>query len=80
MDGVPPAAPSDDRPLVYACLGTSFNTRRLVFRTLIEGLADEPVDVLISTGNGTITVELCTGSGPMTMVMRISECAGQARA
>jgi MGT family glycosyltransferase len=55
MDEVPPAAPSGDRPLVYACLGTSFNTRRLVFRTLIEGLADEPVDVLISTGNGTIT-------------------------
>ena len=54
MDQIPPAAPTDDRPLVYVCLGTSFNTRRAVFNAAIEGLADEPFDVLISTGRGQI--------------------------
>jgi len=47
-------APRAERPLVYACFGTSFNRRLHQFRAVIEALADEPVDVVISTGKGTI--------------------------
>jgi MGT family glycosyltransferase len=56
---MPPAAPRssspDDRPLVYVCFGTSFNYRKHLFQAVIEGLADEPVDVLVSTGMGQVT-------------------------
>jgi len=55
MTPAPQAVYSADRPLVYACFGTSFNARKEPFTAVIEGLADEPVDVLISTGNGTIS-------------------------
>ena len=55
MDEAPAAAPPGDRPLVYVCLGTSFNTRRTVFRAVVDGLAGEPVDVLISTGKGRVS-------------------------
>lgn len=53
----PPPVPNGERPLVYVCLGTSFNARRAVFRAAIDGLADEPVDVLISTGKGRFSTE-----------------------
>jgi MGT family glycosyltransferase len=46
----PPAAPPGDRPLVYVCFGTAYNKRRALFKAVIEGLAEEPVDVLISAG------------------------------
>jgi demethyllactenocin mycarosyltransferase len=55
MEEAPPPPPPGDRPLVYVCLGTSFNTRRLVFKAVVDGLADEQVDVLISTGKGRIS-------------------------
>src|SRR4051794_19203730 len=55
MEPMPSTRKPDDRPLVYVCLGTSFNTRAEVFRAVIEGLADEPVDVLISTGGGELS-------------------------
>jgi demethyllactenocin mycarosyltransferase len=55
MDRLPPSAPNGDRPLVYVCLGTSFNTRLAVFKAAIEGLADEPIDVLVSTGRGSVS-------------------------
>jgi MGT family glycosyltransferase len=55
MEDAPPPAPTGDRPLVYVCLGTSFNTRPAVFQAVIDGLAAEPVDVLISTGKGTVS-------------------------
>jgi MGT family glycosyltransferase len=56
---MPPPAPRQPtpggRPLVYVCFGTSFNTRVHTFRAVIEGLADEPVDVLVSTGMGPVS-------------------------
>lgn len=55
MEPPPPPVASGDRPLVYVCFGTSFNARVEQFATVVEGLADEPVDVLISTGDGRIT-------------------------
>jgi demethyllactenocin mycarosyltransferase len=55
MEEAPPHAATGDRPLVYVCLGTSFNTRPAVFQAVIDGLADEPVDVLISTGKGRVS-------------------------
>jgi MGT family glycosyltransferase len=57
MEPPPPRAPRDGRPLVYVCFGTSFNTRAGHFRAAIQGLADEPVDVLVSTGGGRIASE-----------------------
>ena len=50
-----PRSDLGDRPLVYVCFGTSFNKRMQQFTSVIEALADEPVDVLISTGKSTIT-------------------------
>jgi demethyllactenocin mycarosyltransferase len=55
MEEVSPVEPNGGRPLVYVCLGTSFNTRRVVFQAVVDGLADEPVDVLVSTGKGRIS-------------------------
>jgi MGT family glycosyltransferase len=57
MDPPPPRAPRGERPVVYVCFGTSFNARPEHFRAVTEGLADEPVDVLVSTGAGVITPE-----------------------
>ncbi|MFL5780486.1 MAG: nucleotide disphospho-sugar-binding domain-containing protein [Thermoleophilaceae bacterium] len=57
MDAPPPRAPRPERPLVYVCFGTSFNARYGHFMAAIEGLADEPVDVLVSTGGGPMTKE-----------------------
>lgn len=45
-------APLGERPLVYATLGTVFNRAPEVFRAVAEGLADEPVDVVLATGPG----------------------------
>jgi MGT family glycosyltransferase len=49
----PPTRPS--RPLAYVAFGTFFNTWAEPFRIVIEALADEPIDVLVSTGGGTLT-------------------------
>lgn len=38
------------RPLVYVTLGTVYNQRPDLFAALFAGLADEPVDVLATTG------------------------------
>lgn len=55
--GPPPllTAPRRARPLVYACFGTSYNRRPALFRAVIDALADEPVDVLVSAGNGIVS-------------------------
>ena len=55
-----PAAPDDalpawvttlpDRPTVYVTLGTFLNTDRAVFRAALDGLADEPVNVIATVG------------------------------
>jgi MGT family glycosyltransferase len=56
MEKVPISKPQPDaRPLVYVCFGTSFNYRKHLFAAVIEGLADEPVDVLVSTGLGKVS-------------------------
>jgi MGT family glycosyltransferase len=39
-----------DRPLVYATLGTAMNTATNVFRDILTGLSDEPVDVIVTVG------------------------------
>ena len=62
MDPPPPRAARGDRPFVYGCFGTSFNGRPELFRTVIDGLADQPYDVLISMGAGDI---LATDLGPL---------------
>jgi MGT family glycosyltransferase len=57
MEPPPPRTRREERPLVYVCFGTSFNARAGHFRAAIEGLAGEPVDVLVSTGGGLMTSE-----------------------
>ena len=42
---------SEGRPLVYVTLGTVMNTATDVFRAVLEGLADEPVDVVVTVGS-----------------------------
>lgn len=57
LEPPPPRAPRRERPLVYVCFGTSFNARSDHFQAVVEALADEPVDVLVSTGAGRITAD-----------------------
>jgi MGT family glycosyltransferase len=52
----PPAAePAAERPLVYACFGTAFNGPVDQFKAVVSALADEPFDVLLSAGGGSVT-------------------------
>jgi MGT family glycosyltransferase len=69
MDPIPRAAEQPARPLVYVCFGTSFNTRQELFQAVIDGLADEDVDVLISTGKGPVT-EAVLGELPPNVELR----------
>jgi UDP-glucoronosyl and UDP-glucosyl transferase len=39
-----------ERPLVYATLGTVMNTATNVFRDILIGLSDEPLDVVVTVG------------------------------
>jgi UDP:flavonoid glycosyltransferase YjiC (YdhE family) len=39
-----------ERPLIYATLGTFFNSNLEFFRIVLDGLADEPVDIVITVG------------------------------
>lgn len=45
-----PAPALTERPLVYVTLGTFFNANLDIFRAVINGLADQPVDVLVTVG------------------------------
>jgi MGT family glycosyltransferase len=38
------------RPIVYVTLGTFFNGNAQVFREILDGLADQPVDVVLTVG------------------------------
>ena len=59
MTPAPPTLPRSERPLIYACFGTAYNTRPELFNAVAAALAEQPVDVLISTGNGILsTAEL----------------------
>lgn len=40
----------DDRPVVYMTLGTELNSDVSVFRAVLDGLADEPVQVIVTVG------------------------------
>ncbi len=46
---VPPATPS--RPLVYLTMGTSFNANLDAFVPVLEALADEPLDLVVTVGS-----------------------------
>lgn len=55
--GNEPAAPTwlsslPDRPTLLVTFGTVFNRVPGVFETVIEALADEPVNVIVTTGHG----------------------------
>jgi MGT family glycosyltransferase len=39
-----------DRPLVYATLGTVFNSRIDIFQAILAGLRDEPVNLVLTVG------------------------------
>jgi UDP:flavonoid glycosyltransferase YjiC (YdhE family) len=39
-----------ERPIVYGTLGTMSNTDTSIFRAILEGLADEPVNVVLTVG------------------------------
>ena len=49
------AEPAAERTLVYACFGTAFNGPVDQFKAVVSALADEPFDVLLSTGGGSVT-------------------------
>ena len=40
-----------DRPLIYVTMGTEFNQRPEVFRTILECLVDEPIDIVVTVGS-----------------------------
>jgi UDP:flavonoid glycosyltransferase YjiC (YdhE family) len=39
-----------DRPLVYVTMGTEFNKKPEIFRAILDGLAGEPYDVVVTVG------------------------------
>ncbi len=65
----PPPAARPERPLVYVCLGTAYNARAEPFKAVIDGLANEPVDVLVSTGNGRWVTEAALGPLPVNVTV-----------
>jgi MGT family glycosyltransferase len=54
MSSSPPSA-RPSRPLVYVCFGTVHNARPELFRAVLEGLAGEPIDLVVSTGEGGVS-------------------------
>jgi MGT family glycosyltransferase len=55
MDPAPTAVRDPARPLVYVAFGTYYNTQAGVFRLAIWALADEPVEVVMSTGRSKVS-------------------------
>ena len=70
MSPPPPTARPQGRPLVYLCLGTAYNARPDPFKAAITALAGEPVEVLVSTGNGRWVTELELGPLPDNVTLR----------
>ncbi|MCP4655707.1 MAG: glycosyltransferase family 1 protein [bacterium] len=58
-----------ERPTVYVTLGTVFNRTTAVFEAIVEGLAGEPVNVIVTTGHGRDPADL----GPLPSNVR-AEC------
>ncbi len=58
----------DGRPLIYVSLGTVFN-RTQVFRTILDGLHDEPANIVVTVGRNRDPADLdsqpprCSSSG-----------------
>ena len=48
---LPHAYPNPERPLVYLTLGTFSNTNLGLFQRLVQGLAEEPVNLLVTLGH-----------------------------
>jgi UDP:flavonoid glycosyltransferase YjiC (YdhE family) len=46
------------RPIVYVTLGTFFNGNTQIFRTILDGLAGQPVDVVVTVGGDQDPAEL----------------------
>ncbi len=69
----PPRRPEDRPPLVYACFGTAQNRRTELFRLTVEGLAAQPVRLLISTAGRTLGSE-DLGPLPSHVTVRESVC------
>ena len=46
------------RPIVYVTLGTVFNGNTQIFRTILDGLAGHPVDVVVTVGGDQDPAEL----------------------
>lgn len=57
MTPAPEARPASGPPLVYVAFGTFFNVRPEAFRLVLDALADEPVEVLVSAGGGSVAPE-----------------------
>ena len=43
-------APLPSRPLVYVTMGTEFNKKPEIFRSILDGLAGEPFEVVVTVG------------------------------
>jgi MGT family glycosyltransferase len=69
LEPPPPRVPAGERPLVYVCFGTSFNGRPELFRAVVEGVRDEPYDVLVSMGDGRLSAD-DLGPLPANVVVR----------
>ena len=59
-DEQPPAwlADLDDRPTLYVSLGTIFNNDPTVFRSILEGVREEPVNVIATVGRNNDPADL----------------------
>jgi UDP:flavonoid glycosyltransferase YjiC (YdhE family) len=61
------------RPVVYVTLGTFFNGNTQVFRTILDGLADQPVDVVVTVGGDRDPAELEPTPGNATIKRFIAQ-------
>ena len=57
-------------PLVYVTLGTIFNQRPRLLRTILQGLAISAVDVLCTVGNDMDPQQLFPDGGPANIVIK----------
>jgi MGT family glycosyltransferase len=55
LDPPPTATRDTEPPLVYVAFGTYFNAQAGVFKLAIAALADEPMEVIVSTGRSKVT-------------------------
>lgn len=70
----PSLADLPERPIVYGTLGTMSNTDTSIFRAILEGLADEPVNVVLTVGSNNDPAEL----GPLPPNARVEQFVAQA--